>query len=67
MATKLYARTVLDCWLIAREHARAYQRSANNAKHNPLQRAACILKRDAADRIALTIRYGSSRKPHRRR
>lgn len=56
------ARTVAECWQIARNHAEAYQRAANRARRGGPFHALCLAKRDAADRIALTIRYGRRRK-----
>lgn len=60
------AKTVADCYRIARREARAFQRiiSSNDNKlapRDPAVRAACIAARAAADRIAIRIRYGHSR------
>lgn len=54
---KFKARTVEQCWKIARREAEAIQRWAHKHR-NPVHLAICYAARDAADRIALKIRYG---------
>jgi len=55
-----HAKTVEDCWRIARQDAEMYQRRINrsNSYHT---RALCLISRAAADRIALRIRYGKTK------
>lgn len=55
------AKTVAECWLIARRVAQAYQRKMNQVakKHNAPRWLVCKAARDAADRVALKIKYGS--------
>lgn len=54
----LHAKNAKDCWDIARQDAEAYQRRMHNPKATAGQVALCRAARDAADRIALRIRYG---------
>lgn len=54
------AKTVADCYRIARREARAFQRvltQLDRQKYHP-ERIACLSARDAADRIAHKIRFG---------
>lgn len=60
-----HARSVHDCWLIARRHAEHYQHELNKALHerghiNYSRAATCRAARDAADKIALEIRFGKN-------
>lgn len=63
-----HALSVAACWKLARQEAQAYQRRANRVLAFPPEerrivthRALCLAARDAADRIALMIRYGRRR------
>lgn len=56
---KMHAKTVEDAWRVARREAKAYQRAATNARTLG-ERHACLAARNAADRIALKIRFGRS-------
>lgn len=60
--TGFAAANVAACWRIARRAARAYQREAN-LQRGPYPRALCLAARNAADRIALKIRFGKT-PPH---
>jgi hypothetical protein len=53
------AKSVEQCWRIARRAAEAYQRQYALAL-GPYQRALCLAARDAASRIALKIRFGTT-------
>lgn len=64
-APALDAATVLHCWRIARHQAEVYQRAAHRARRDGKHQMICLAKRDAADRIALTIRYGKRRRRKR--
>lgn len=59
-ATMHYAQSVHQCWLIARNDTERYQNHVNRnvARGKFVDAALCKAARDAADRIALTIRYG---------
>lgn len=61
---KLHARTVEECWNIARAEASAYQRiMLRLAKKRHSQTFyTCKAARDAASRIALKIRFGRRRR-----
>lgn len=54
---ELKAKTVYECWLIARDATERYQELANNTESEVLH-SFWINKRDAADEIALKIRNG---------
>jgi hypothetical protein len=58
-----HAQTAHDCWRIAREHTEHFQKELNKALiEKDFSRAAtCKAARDAADSIALEIRYGKGR------
>lgn len=60
----LKARTVEQCWNIARREAEAYQRMMGRLarKRQSQKYFVCKAARDAASRIALKIRYGNRRK-----
>lgn len=60
---EFYARSVRECWLMARRVAEAYQHQANKAGRRSLggHRDKCLAARDAASRIALKIRFGRYR------
>lgn len=58
--TTFHARSVAQCWAIARRTARAYQREMARCK-TAGRRTLCQAGRDAADRVALEIRYGRKR------
>lgn len=55
-----HAQTVAQCWRIARRLTIAYQREFNRAKMSG-HKIQCLAARDAADRVAMTIRYGPGR------
>lgn len=57
---KMYAKTIEECWRIAREEAEAYQRRMARAR-TVQELTLCRTARDAADRIALRIRFGRRR------
>ena len=59
-ATMHHAQSVHQCWLIARNDTERYQNHVNRNvdRGNFIQAAICKAARDAADKIALTIRYG---------
>lgn len=66
-SVKFYAKTIEQCWNIARRDARRYQALMARALEERGQRhsidyAACRAARNAADRIALEIRYGRLRR-----
>lgn len=55
-----HAKTVLQCWQIARREARAFQRLLSvTPRRNTVRTAICMAARDAADRVALKIRFGT--------
>lgn len=57
-----HAKTVEQCWRLARRHAQLYQRKINaleDQQRDMNQAVRCRAARDAADRIALAIRYGT--------
>lgn len=58
------AKSVEECWRIARKTAMAYQRAMNHAgkKRQSPRWATCKAARDAADRIAAKIKYGRRHK-----
>lgn len=61
---KMKAATVYDAWNIARRDAKAYQNRMAWLREQGLGKTdayrMCQVARDACDRIALKIRYGSS-------
>jgi hypothetical protein len=63
MVVTFHARSVQECWNIARRIADAYQRAADR-QSRPGQwqaRQRCLAARNAASRVALKIRYGRYR------
>lgn len=60
-----HAKTIHQCWSIARRDAEMYQRQMKKAadKGNTRQFVICRAARDAADRIALKIRFGRRNPP----
>jgi hypothetical protein len=55
---KFHAKNVEECWRIARNLARAYQRQLTHLAMTGRSRHDCLIARNVADRIALQIRYG---------
>jgi hypothetical protein len=60
-ARGFHAKSVAQCWRIARSEARAFQRMLSKTpRRNTVRTAICLAARDSADRIALKIRYGTT-------
>lgn len=59
-----HAKTVQECWAIARAEAERYQRAMGRARDagEVLTYEVCKVARNAADRIALEIRYGRKKR-----